>query len=85
MREAFFIVQANQAQLAEIARLIDARQLWPVVGRSRALDGRPGTPPPGHTGREPEPALCHEADELGHRIAAEAILVVEIAADVGLP
>src|SRR6516165_11317787 len=45
MREAFFIVQANQAQLAEIARLIDARQLWPVVGRSRALDGRPGTPP----------------------------------------
>jgi NADPH:quinone reductase-like Zn-dependent oxidoreductase len=31
MREAFFIVQANRAQLAEIARLIDAGQLRPVV------------------------------------------------------
>jgi NADPH:quinone reductase-like Zn-dependent oxidoreductase len=31
VREAFFIVQANQAQLAEIARLIDAGQLRPVV------------------------------------------------------
>jgi NADPH:quinone reductase-like Zn-dependent oxidoreductase len=30
-REAFFIVQANRAQLAEIARLIDAGQLRPVV------------------------------------------------------
>src|SRR5262249_46787826 len=31
VREAFFIVQANRAQLAEIARLIDAGQLRPVV------------------------------------------------------
>jgi NADPH:quinone reductase-like Zn-dependent oxidoreductase len=31
MRGAFFIVQANRAQLAEIARLIDAGQLRPVV------------------------------------------------------
>jgi NADPH:quinone reductase-like Zn-dependent oxidoreductase len=31
MREAFFIVQANRAQLAEIAGLIDAGQLRPVV------------------------------------------------------
>ena len=31
MREAFFIVQANWAQLAEIAHLIDAGQLRPVV------------------------------------------------------
>jgi NADPH:quinone reductase-like Zn-dependent oxidoreductase len=31
MREAFFIVQANRAQLAEIARLLDAGQLRPVV------------------------------------------------------
>jgi NADPH:quinone reductase-like Zn-dependent oxidoreductase len=32
MREAFFIVQANRALLAEIARLIDAGKLRPVVG-----------------------------------------------------
>jgi NADPH:quinone reductase-like Zn-dependent oxidoreductase len=31
MREAFFIVQANWAQLAEISHLIDAGQLRPVV------------------------------------------------------
>jgi NADPH:quinone reductase-like Zn-dependent oxidoreductase len=31
VREVFFIVQANRAQLAEIARLIDAGELRPVV------------------------------------------------------
>jgi NADPH:quinone reductase-like Zn-dependent oxidoreductase len=31
MREAFFIVQPNRAQLAGIAGLIDAGQLRPVV------------------------------------------------------
>jgi NADPH:quinone reductase-like Zn-dependent oxidoreductase len=31
LREAFFIVQANRAQLDEIARLIDAGQLRPLV------------------------------------------------------
>lgn len=36
-REAFFIVQANRAQLAEIARLIDAGQLRPVVDSAFSL------------------------------------------------
>jgi NADPH:quinone reductase-like Zn-dependent oxidoreductase len=31
VREAFFIVEANGAQLGEIARLIDGGQLRPVV------------------------------------------------------
>ena len=31
VRKAFFIVQANRAQLDEIARLIDGGQLRPVV------------------------------------------------------
>jgi NADPH:quinone reductase-like Zn-dependent oxidoreductase len=37
-REAFFIVQANRAQLAEIASLIDAGQLRPVVDAVFPLD-----------------------------------------------
>jgi NADPH:quinone reductase-like Zn-dependent oxidoreductase len=32
VHEAFFIVEANRAQLEEIARLIDGGQLRPVVG-----------------------------------------------------
>ena len=36
-REAFFIVQPRQAELEEIARLIDAGQVRPVVGAEFAL------------------------------------------------
>ncbi len=32
VRDAFFIVEANRTQLAEVARLIDAGELRPVVG-----------------------------------------------------
>ena len=32
VRDAFFIVEPKQAQLAEIARLIDAGELRPIVG-----------------------------------------------------
>jgi NADPH:quinone reductase-like Zn-dependent oxidoreductase len=41
VRDAFFIVRADRAQLAEVARLVDAGSLWPVVARILPLaEGR---------------------------------------------
>jgi NADPH:quinone reductase-like Zn-dependent oxidoreductase len=39
VREAFFIVEANRTQLEEVARLIDAGELRPVVGAVFPLAG----------------------------------------------
>jgi len=38
VRDAFFIVEANRTQLAEVARMIDAAELRPVVGAVFPLD-----------------------------------------------
>ncbi len=32
VREAFFIVEPNRAQLAKVASLIDGGEVWPIVG-----------------------------------------------------
>src|SRR5262249_61284789 len=41
VRDAFFIVRADRAQLAEVARLVDAGSLRPVVARTVPLaEGR---------------------------------------------
>lgn len=53
VRDAFFIVEANRTQLAEVARLIDSGELRPIVGAvfplARARQAYEHKPPHGKT------------------------------------